>query len=134
MLLIVHKKHQIYIRPINKSKNTDVVTFYKPGVVLQHHAGCLSSKKRSRLAAPRRFFVFVSQKHIFYIRIIAIIEFELCFSSKNTILGVTAATTAAAEEFPAGSRPPSHRTQGSNISFGHLPSLRQCWARMGVCG
>ena len=36
---------------------------------------------------------------------------------------VTAAT-AAAEEFLAESRPPSHRTQGSNIPFGHLPSLR----------
>ncbi len=40
---------------------------------------------------------------------------------------VTTATAAAAatmEEFLAGSMPLSHHTQGSNIPFGHLPSLR----------
>ena len=33
-------------------------------------------------------------------------------------------TAATAEEFLAGSRPLSHRAQGSNILFGHLPSLQ----------
>ena len=43
----------------------------------------------------------------------------------TTAAATTATATAtAAEEFLAGSRPLSHRTQGSNIPLGHLPSLR----------
>ena len=61
----------------------------------------------------------------------------LCYVSESKGFGfcqityflVTAATTAtataaAAEEFLTESRPPSHRTQGSHIPFGTLPSLR----------
>ena len=60
----------------------------------------------------------------------------LCYVSESKGFGfcqitsflVTAATTATAtataEEFLAGPRPLSHRTQESNIPFGHLPSLR----------
>ena len=50
--------------------------------------------------------------------------FGFCQTTSFLVTAATTTTTAAAEEFLAGSRPLSHRTQESNIPFGHLPSLR----------
>ena len=50
--------------------------------------------------------------------------FGFCQITSFLVTAATAATATATEEFLAGSRTLSHRTQGSNIPFGHLPSLR----------
>ena len=63
----------------------------------------------------------------------AVLRPYLCYVSESKGFGfcqitefLVTAATAAAEEFLAESRPPSHRTQESNIPFGTLPSLRFC--------
>ena len=50
--------------------------------------------------------------------------FGFCQITSFLVTAATATATATTEEFLAGPRPLSHRTQGSNIPFGHLPSLR----------
>ena len=47
-------------------------------------------------------------------------------------LGPVTTAMTVAEEFLAGSRPLSHRTQESNIPFGHLPSLRSGWVHNAI--
>ena len=72
-----------------------------------------------RAAPPQGLFFAIKRLSICLKSILAV------FDQKSSILGpMTATTAAAAEEFLAESRPQSHRTQGSHIPFGTLPSLR----------
>ena len=52
-----------------------------------------------------------------------------CLPNDSFLGGRWRRLTTAAEQLSAGSRRPSHRTQGSNILFGDLPSLR-CFSRV----